>query len=204
MKTKRILFTLLSLFAFLTLSFGQNAEDRWSIGPRAGVNFANVTNVDESQSITGAVAGLTTTYSLNENSGLTLDLLYSVEGYKAPFNEYKLRYLQVPFYYDYFFGELGERFRPKVYVGIAPEFYLGGTVNELNNNDDYFNKFLIAATGGLGFNYRVGSRIWLNTDLRSFIGLSDIRAKNFNEGDPVKPRVIQLTLGLCYGFAKLD
>jgi len=203
MKTKRIMFILLLLLTTWAVSFGQS-QDRWSIGPRAGVNFANVTNVDESESITGLVLGLTTTYSLNENSGLTLDALYSEEGYQAPFSEYRIKYLQVPLYFDYFFGELGQRFRPKVYVGVAPGFYLGGTLNELNTNDDYFNKFLVSATGGLGFNYRVGSRIWLNTDLRSFIGLSDMRAKNFNEGDPIKARNIQLTLGLCYGFEKLD
>ena len=203
MKTKRIMFILLLLLTSLAVSFGQS-QDRWSIGPRAGVNFANVTNVEESQSITGLVLGLTTTYSLNENSGLTLEGLYSVEGYKAPFTEYHIRYLQIPLYYDYFFGELGDRFRPKVYVGIAPGFYLGGTLNELNTNDDYFNKFVIAATGGLGFNYRVGNRIWLNTDLRSFLGLSDMRAKNFTEGDAVKARNLQLSLGLCYGFSKLD
>lgn len=203
MKTKRIMFILLLLLTTLAVSFGQS-QDRWSIGPRVGANFANVTNVEESQSITGLVAGLTTTYSLNENSGLTLEALYSEEGFKAPFSEYRIKYLRIPFYYDFFFGKLGERFRPKVYVGIAPAFYLGGTLNELNTNDDYFNKFIVDATGGLGFNYRIGNRIWLNTDLRSFLGLSDMRAKNFNEGDPVKNRNLQLSLGLCYGFEKLD
>ena len=151
------------------------SEDRWSIGPRGGVNFANVTNVDESESITGAVLGLTSTYSFNVNTGLTMEALYSVEGYQAPFTEAHLRYLQIPLYFDYFFGDLGQRFRPKVYAGVSPGFYLGGTVNDLDNNDDFYNKFMFALTGGLGFNYRVGSRIWLNTDLRSFIGMSDIR-----------------------------
>jgi outer membrane protein W len=203
MSTKRILFIVLMITTSWIASNAQ-IKDRWSIGPRGGVNFANVTNVEESQSITGVVLGLTTTYSLNENSGLTLEALYSVEGYKAPFSEYHLRYLEVPLYFDYFFGQLGDRFRPKVYVGVAPAFYLGGTLNDLNNNDEYFNKFLISATGGLGFNYRIANRIWLNTDLRSFIGLSDIRAKNFNEGDSVNPRIVQVSLGLCYGLSKLD
>ena len=159
--------------------------------------------MDDSESITGGVFGLATTYSLNENTGLTLEALYSVEGYQAPFNEYRLRYLEVPLYFDYFFGELGQRFRPKVYVGIAPAFYLSGTVNDLDDNPDYFNNFLVSATGGLGFNYRVGSRIWLNTDLRSFIGLSDIRDANIATGDQVAFRNVQLSLALCYGFGRL-
>jgi outer membrane protein W len=185
-------------------SASSQTRDRWSIGPRAGVNFANVTNVEESQSVTGLVLGLSTTYSLNENSGLTLDILYSGEGFKAPFTDYDLRYLEVPLYFDYFFGTLGDRFRPKVYVGIAPSFLMGGTLNELDINKDNFNHFLVSATGGLGFNYRIGNQIWLNTDLRSFLGLSDIRAKELSEGDPVKPSIVQLSLALCYGFTKLD
>ena len=203
MSTSKILFMLLLIFTCWTASFAQT-QDRWSIGPRAGINFSNVNNIEESESVTGLVLGLTTTYSLNENSGLTLDLLYSSEGYQAPFEEYHLRYLQIPFYYNYFFGDLGDRLRPKIYVGIAPAFWLGGTLNELDVNDEYYNKFMVSGTGGLGFNYRVGNRIWLNTDLRSFIGLSDIRAKNFIESESINPRTVQLSLGLAYGFSRID
>ena len=203
MSISKILFMLLLIFTCWTASFAQT-QDRWSIGPRAGINFSNVNNIDESESVTGLVLGLTTTYSLNENSGLTLDLLYSSEGYQAPFEEYHLRYLQIPFYYNYFFGDLGDRLRPKIYVGIAPAFWLGGTLNELDVNDEYYNKFMVSGTGGLGFNYRVGNRIWLNTDLRSFIGLSDIRAKNFIESESINPRTVQLSLGLAYGFSRID
>ena len=203
MKTTKWMFALLCTVFVMTDAFSQ-MKDRLSIGPRGGVNFSNVTNVDESESITGVVLGLTSTYSLNEHSGLTLDVLYSVEGYQSPFETYKLRYLQTPFYFDVFFVELGIRFRPQVYVGASPAFFLGGTLNELDVNERYFNKFIIHATGGLGFNYRIASRIWLNTDLRAFWGLSDIRSENFNVGDPINPRTVQLSLGLAYGLSKLE
>ncbi|HJW29611.1 MAG TPA: outer membrane beta-barrel protein, partial [Saprospiraceae bacterium] len=153
MEIRRIMLSFLLMMCGLITLHAQS-KDRWSIGPRGGVNFSNITNVDESQSVTGVVLGLTSTYSLSENSGLTFDALYSVEGFKAPFTEYHLRYLQFPILFDYFFGHLGDRFRPKVYVGITPGFYLGGTLNDLDTNDPYFHKFLMAATGGLGFNYR--------------------------------------------------
>ena len=203
MTTKKILFIIVMITAGFFTSQAQN-KDRWSVGPRAGLNFANVTNVEQSQSITGVVLGLATTYSLSENSGLTLEALYSVEGYKAPFTEYHLRYLQVPLYFDYFFGKLGDRLRPKVYVGAVPGFYLGGTLNNLDTNDPYFNKFLVAMSAGLGANYRLANRVWLNADLRSYIGLSDIRAKNFNEGASINPRNVQVSLGIMYGLSKLD
>ncbi|HSF88324.1 MAG TPA: porin family protein [Saprospiraceae bacterium] len=203
MKTTKWMFALLCSVFMVTDAFTQ-MKDRFSIGPRGGINFSNVTNVDESESITGVVLGLTSTYSLNEHSGLTLDILYSVEGYQGPFETYKLRYLQIPIYFDVFFGELGNRFRPKVYVGASPAFFLGGTLNELDVNETYFNKFIIHATGGLGFNYRIASRIWLNTDLRAFWGLSDIRSENFNVGEAINPRTVQLSLGLAYGLTKLE
>ena len=135
MKTHRIIFILMIMVTGW-ISLQAQSEDRWSIGPRGGVNFANVTNVEESQSITGVVLGVTSTYSFNQNTGLTMEALYSVEGYKAPFSEYHLRYLQIPLYFDYFFGNLGERFRPKIYAGVSPGFYLGGTLNDLDTNDE--------------------------------------------------------------------
>ena len=203
MATKKILFVLSLICACWLGSFAQE-QDRWSIGPRVGVNWSNVTNVDGSEAITGLAIGPTITYSINENSGITFDILYSSEGYKTPAEEFAIRYLQIPLYYDFFFGELGNAFRPKVYVGLQPGFFLNTKSDDIEFGDDYFNKFVLAATGGLGFNLRVANRIWLNTDLRSHIGLSDIRADEFQSGDAQRPRNVQLSLGLCYGFSKLD
>lgn len=76
-----------------------------SIGPRAGINFSNVSNVEGSKSKKGLVLGLTSTYSLNESSGLTLDVLYSVKGYLILFEDHEHRFLQTPFYFDCFFGK---------------------------------------------------------------------------------------------------
>jgi len=64
MKTHRIIFILMIMVTGW-ISLQAQSEDRWSIGPRGGVNFANVTNVEESQSITGVVLGVTSTYSFN-------------------------------------------------------------------------------------------------------------------------------------------
>jgi len=203
MKTTKILITLLfAVFAFSEMR--AQGKDRISIGPRGGVNISNVSNVEESQSVTGVALGLTSTYSFNERTGLTVDALYSVEGYKAPFEEYKLRYLQVPVYFDFFFGELGNRFRPKIYGGVSPSFFLGGTLNELDINQPYYSDFILNVTGGLGFNYRIGDRIWLNTDARAFYGVNDIRHEDVATGDPVKPRTYQFSLGLAYGLVKLE
>jgi outer membrane protein with beta-barrel domain len=200
MKCKMLLFVLGLLLIGVGEANAQGAGDQTSIGPRIGVNFSNVSNVEGSESLTGIVFGLTSTYSISEATGLTVDLLYSSEGYKVEAGEHRLNYLQIPILFDLFFGELGEKFRPKIYAGLTPGFLLNAKVNEVKV-EDFYNTFNISATGGLGFNYRVGSRIWLNTDLRAFLGLNDIREEPV--GDKNANSNLQLSLGLAYGLSKL-
>jgi hypothetical protein len=199
MRVMKVLFVA-GLFLFGVGTAKAQLSDQISIGPRVGVNFANVNNVDGSKSLTGLAIGLTSTYSFNESTGLTIDLLYSGEGYSLNENDLHLNYLQIPILFDLFFGEYGDKFRPKVYAGLTPGFLLSAKVND-NKVDDFYNGFNIAITGGLGFNYRVANRIWLNTDLRAYLGLSDIRQEA--TGDKVANNNIQLSLGLAYGLSKL-
>jgi len=193
-------FLAISLFLIGIGAANAQVGDQTSIGPRFGVNFSNVSNVDDSESLTGFVAGLTSTYSISEATGLTVDLLYSGEGFKVNGSEHRLNYIQIPILFDLFFGELGEKFRPKVYAGISPGFLLNAKVND-NEVEDFYNSFNFALAGGLGFNYRVGSRIWLNTDLRALLGLSDIRQEP--AGDKNANSNLQLSLGLAYGLSKM-
>jgi outer membrane protein W len=199
MKSKIVLFVL-SLFLLGVGSANAQVGDQTSIGPRVGVNFSNVGNVDDSESLTGLAIGLTSTYSISEATGLTVDLLYSQEGYKLDGSEHRLNYIQLPILFDLFFGELGEKFRPKVYAGLTPAFLLNAKVND-SEVENFYNNLNFSLTGGLGFNYRVGSRVWLNTDLRAFLGLSDVREDVI--GDKVANSNIQLSLGLAYGLSKL-
>ncbi len=199
MKSKMVLF----VAGLLLIGMGSaNAQigDQTSIGPRVGVNFANVSHVAGSKALTGLTLGLTSTYSISESTGLTIDLLYSGEGYVLDGNDHHLNYLQIPVLFDLFFGQLGEKFRPKVYAGVTPGFLLSAKVND-NEVDNFYNGFNIGVTGGLGFNYRVGSRIWLNTDLRASLGLSDIRQDVI--GDKVANNNIQVSIGLAYGLSKI-
>jgi hypothetical protein len=195
---------MLILFTSLFLSYQLRAQDDFSIGPRVGVNWSNVSNVDDSKTLTGGVIGLTSTYSINESVGLTLDALYSREGYKSGINDIKFAYLQIPFYFDVFFGELGERFRPKIYAGVTPGFLLDVNVNDEDADSDQFDAVNMAISGGLGFNYRAGSRIWLNTDLRAYQGLNDIRSADEPEGDKIMHNNVQLSLGLAYGLSRWE
>ena len=192
---------ILVVLASLLTMYQVNAQDNFSFGPRVGLNFSNVSNVNDSKSLTGFVIGLTTTYSISEATGLTVDILGSHEGYELDGTENRLTYLQIPILFDVFFGDLGEAFRPKVYAGIVPGFLLGAKVNDNKIDKDDFNSFNLGVGGGLGFNARVASRIWLNADLRAHLGLSDILENN--SGDKVALSNVQPSIGLAYGLSRL-
>ncbi len=189
---KKIIFSCLITLATLQLAYTQ-LENRFSIGPRIGANFSNV-NSDGTKNLTGLAAGITSTYSINEASGLTVDLLYSGEGYKSGNQDIALNYLKIPILYNVFFGKLGEAFRPKVYLGFAPGFLLSANSND-NDIKNQYKSSTVDLVGGLGFNHRVGNRIWLNADLRSFFGLSAL-----GESGDLKNRTLQASLGLAYGI----
>jgi hypothetical protein len=89
---------------------------------------------------------------------------------------------------------LGEAFRPKIYLGVAPGFLIQATNNDADIKNQYKSS-IIDFGGGIGFNYRLANRVWLNADLRAFLGLS-LLAKT---GD-AKNRTMQLSLGIAYGF----
>jgi len=198
----------LVLLTSLALIYQLNAQDDFSIGPRVGVNFSNVSHVDNSESLTGLALGLTSTYSLDESSGLTIDVMFSHEGYQDHLNgvnDIKFTYMQIPIYYDLFFGEYGQTFRPKIYVGLEPGFLLHAKVNDETTEMAQFNTMNLAASGGLGFNVRAGSRIWINTDLRGFLGLTEIRDKDYDPvGEKRTLNNVQLSVGVAYGLAKYE
>lgn len=203
MNAQKLLLIIASVI-FMQIEIDAQVKDRFSIGPRVGISIANVSNTDQSSSVTGLLAGITSTYSFNQNTGLTVDLLYSGEGYRVPLEEYRLNYIQLPIYFNYFFGELGQRLRPKVYVGVAPAIMAGGTLNEVKLVSDQYNSFQFNVLGGLGLNYRVGNRIWLNGDVRGLMGLIDIRDKDFANGKTIAPRTVQVSVGLAYGLVKYE
>ena len=189
------------IIAFCGLSLSAQSNDNFSLGPKIGINFANVNN-EFTDINPGLVFGLTSTYSLNETSGIGVDLLYSQQGFKAQnvSNSYvNLNYLKVPILYKFFFNKLGDAFRPRLELGFSPGFLMSAKTNNVDVKPTY-NSFDIGAMGGLGFNYRVGSRLWLNVDLRADLGLTNLSNTNVLGVNDLKNRTVGFNIGLAYGI----
>lgn len=156
-----------------------------SFGPMVGANFATISDVPNAEVNTGLAAGVFLNYSIDENFGLGIKGLFSqlgtmVENSSAETN---LNYIQLPLSAIYYFGKRGDTFRPKVFLGP----YLGVllTANDQNGNEilglDGKNAFNTADFGGqigVGFNYSMKERGWINFDAGYSTSLANITDHN--------------------------
>lgn len=238
---KKILITLL---AFVTAAFHTSAqtttinnssgngedEQYFTFGPRAGVNISNISGTDNSESKAGLLAGVFMVYSFQEHFGISVDALYSVEG--AQFtdrytvgnattktdNDFALHYLRLPVQANVFFGEFGNRLRPKITLGPSIGFLLsaknnfkrvttdgnGGsiTVEDKDNVKSRFKGTDFGAVVGAGLNYRLAGSIWWNLDLRYYLGATDIDDDDNSSGnsDDIKNNSFSVSLGIGFGL----
>lgn len=203
---KRLFLLFIAFLPALCLSaqLGKNL----SLGPRVGVNFAKFTSkdgIDNSESKPGLVAGLTSTYSINTNTGITFDALYSREGQSNSTFKTDLDYLRLMLAFNYFFRDQEDKFRPKIYVGPTLGFLLSAEDKLENGNDDIdvketYNTIDIGLAVGLGFNYRVGGDTWLNVDGRFQPGLSNIIDNKPSGIDAIRNQNFQFSVGLAFGL----
>lgn len=179
------------------------AQRTISLGPRIGFNSSTLVGDDvEADANTALVFGLTSTYSINEKTGLGVDMLYSREGAESTTGDIntKLDYLRIPVTFQFFFRGWEDDFRPKVYAGFVPGFLLSAEAGEDDVKDAY-NSFDLSGTVGLGFNYRLsdGTRgIWLNTDLRYLRGLTSTFESDLIDA---YNQSLQLSVGVAFGLS---
>jgi hypothetical protein len=220
---KKIL-VLLLLAGITQVNAQSDAE--WKFGPRVGVNIANFSDVDDSKARTGLVAGGYLVYSFHEHFGISLDLLYSMEGakYKSTFvtpgitiraeNTTTLSYLRAPLLLNIFFGELGNPIRPKLMVGPDLGFLMSvkeesestteqngqTTVTSTSSTSkDGYNTTDFGAVAGAGVNIRLADRLWLDTDIRYYIGATEVFENSTGDVKP-KNQHLQLSVGIGIGL----
>lgn len=196
------------LFILVAVSIGFYAQaQQSSLGPSVGFNFAWLSDLDNSSPRPSFNIGLTYTYSIIQNGGLGVDLRYSEEGTKQEVNGSslitKLNYVRLPVKFYYFFGQLEDDFRPKVFAGPTLGFLVGGKTEVRSENGttkvdskDYFEGFDFGINAGVGFNYRLAEATWLNFGVaytHGFINVVKSGPESFN-------RNVNVNLGVAWGF----
>jgi outer membrane protein W len=187
----------LSLILLTKLSIAQNV----SFGPVIGVGHAWITGIENTKFKPSVNIGGTLVYSFVPHWGIGGDIRLSfLEGVKTKVESgntetvtnLNATYLRIPFKAFYFFGEYGDRVRPKLYVGPSVGFFLGGkhkTETTVGGNSttvktdskDALKSFDFGFVAGGGINYRLRKNMWLNVDLVYNNGLIDIsEASSYN------------------------
>lgn len=211
MKAKKLIliaFTLLTCYAY-----GQEAGTV-SLGLRGGVTAANFGGNTNSASGIGAGAGSNRykagvnfgalgTYSVDEHWAITAEINYSQKGTAPNLNSrIKLNYLDIPIYVNYFFGQGGERFRTKVFIGPYVDILMvaknksGGLETDVKgvyNTTD----FGVLVGGGFHYKFNEASDNWLIFDVRYGLGFSDIYKTTIGTSN-LTNRVLSINLGVTF------
>lgn len=146
-------------------------------------------------------------YSFVTSWGISGDIKFSSEGQTiktttGPKISARANYIRIPLQGIYFFGEYGDRVRPKISVGPSFGFLVGGkTDNGLNNETtktkEVWNNFDFGFTGAAGANVRIARATWLNLDLAYYHGITNV-AKS---GGDAKNRNIGVNVGVTFPVA---
>ena len=199
---KKTLFSAALILSFAGISF---AQENVSIGPIVGVSVANLRgDIDNNDWKAGLTVGGFCNYSGRTGLGFSGQVLYTQLGAQVlnKTNDIRLNYLQVPLLLTYFLGQYGNPVRPKLFIGPNVSFLLNA--KDRNGNDIYgespnrnYNPVDIGLTAGIGLNYRIKNKVWLNTDVRYGMGLVDITKSNANR---ILNHNIGVNLGVSFPF----
>lgn len=212
-------FTLLFFALVLAqqVSYGQSRQ-RWSFGPRVGVNLTNFVgndiknatqnNPNANKMLPGLSAGVGFLYSDISRFGFGVDLLYSQRGNKIETsgvsNLTRINYLELPLTARYFLTA-GGKFRPNIYLGAVPalrlnavnKLNLGGSESKIDVTDSYRSADL-GLTGGIQLNFSTGDRQHFTIDARYTQGITNIVTNSTD----IRNQMITLGLGYNFGIGR--
>lgn len=194
------------LFAFILINVKLVTAQTLSIGPIIGGNISTINAAPNTKSLLGLSVGAFANYSVNDHLGLSAKLLYSQLGTDFNINSDYLRfhYIQMPLTAVYYFGDAGNQFRPKLFVGpyigtLLKANYKKGVEIIGSDGKTVYNKIDAGGLIGAGFNYRIQSRTWLNVDAGYSQGFTDItKSSDLN----YKNSAFSLNVGVSFPVGK--
>ncbi len=194
--------TTIILFSILFIQVGILKAQTLSVGPMVGINASTFSGPTNTKSLAGVALGAFANYSVNEHVGIGAKFIYSQLGtdYKNVDYINRLHYLQMPITAIYYFGEVGDKFRPKVFGGPYLGTLLSATLKDgvkitETNGGPVYKKLDFGALVGVGFNYRIQSRTWLNVDAGFSQGLTDV---NESPTASFKNQAFALNVGVSF------
>ena len=204
---------LVAVATVMLLSFYSVCAQTISLGPTAGFGHSTVSVKDsplDKEFFPAYNFGAKLVYSIVYHWGISVDVKFSGEGGKLTGNmggleyehKYRAHYIRIPFQGVYFFGKLGNPVRPKIALGPAIGFLVGGDATERVNNEqtstlkvkDVLEGFDFGINGAFGANFRLKGDKWLNADITYYHGLTNISASVEN----IKNRNIGLNIGILF------
>lgn len=171
-----------------TTSSSSSGGSKFSMGPVVGAGYTGVSGLKNTKFKVGGDAGLAMVYSAAEHFGIGLDVLYSLEGMKQdgpdPLDvthtityNLNLNYIRVPLKAIYFFNQYGNSVRPKIFVGPSFGFLTTAKVKSgsypQTDVKDNAKSTDVGIIGGVGSNFRLAPKTWLNLDLSYTQGLTN-------------------------------
>ncbi len=205
---KKLVFIVFTLLSFQAYS---QETGTISLGLRGGLNVSNIGGTGAnsgSRYKAGINVGAIGIYSVNEQWAIAAEVNYSQKGYSPALNSIlKLNYLDIPIYVNYFFGQGGDRFRTKVFLGpyvgilMAAKSKIGGI--EVGDLKSLYNPTDFGMIAGGGFHYKISQTgdNWLIFDARYAYGLSDL-AKAGTGVSNLANRALSFNLGITFPLGK--
>jgi len=213
---RSIYLSILIVFGCLSSSL---AQQRFSAGPRLGLNLSNYWgNADNMKFTPGVAAGVFLMYSSLNHFGISADFLYSQRGTEYNDGRIKFRqrvnYLEIPVVARYFLTLEGN-FRPNIFIGpslgiklnakrLNGEYLTGsGPVINADNGSD-FNDLDLGGTGGFQLNWGTGNRQHFLIDARYTLGLSNVinLPNRWTPRNTLQNSTISIALGYSFGVGR--
>lgn len=190
---------LLILVAVIGLGFSANAQDEKKsgsgmsgevkFGPKAGMNIASLSGMDNTKSLFGFHIGGFAEIMISDKFAVQPEVLYSMQGAEADEGDgkFNLDYIAIPIMAKYFVAEgFSIEAGPQISFVTRAEMSGGGEtidVKDFTQSTDFGLNF------GLGYSLPMGVMF----SGRYNLGLTDVEKDN--EGDAVKNGVFQLSVG---------
>ncbi|MGV3557668.1 porin family protein [Larkinella arboricola] len=202
------------VFFLLTSASTLFAQQRWSAGPRIGVNVSSLYGKSSYYNAkAGLVAGAFVSYSAINHFGISADVLYSQRGgkYNNPGDRSShvqhLNYLEIPVVARYYLT-LSGNFRPNLFIGPSLGILLNSKrTDAINQGQSYpdsktneeFEPLDLGATGGFQANFKVKNKQRFLIDARYNLGLTNVRV---NSSPWLGNSTFSFTLGYSFGIGR--